>query len=168
MNLEDRSPFRSHTPSDDHTPSGGHTPYNSDSDEFYEALEIQESDAWEASVASEELEPAYDGEIEFGTKGETGLELGQDRIGGLKQCDDLVLVATGEPLYIPITQVSPCILINAHWSSLKDTLTRALHIHCTNNSIAGFRTTPPCSGPHPHDRGHDVGTADRPVEIGNI
>ena len=36
---------------------------------------------------------------------------GDADLGRLKRCGDLVLVATGEPMYIPITQVScPCSL----------------------------------------------------------
>lgn len=71
------------------------TPSSSDSDEFYEALEIQDSempDSAEAMVSSCDT-------------ADSGSEQLQDRVGALRQCADLVLVATGEPLYIPVTQV---------------------------------------------------------------
>ena len=80
-----------------HTPSLG----GSDTDEeFYEAMEVL--DAAETS-----LENASGTNNDFSSMADSDTKLLEDRkrVGGLKQCGDLVLVASGDPLYIPITQV---------------------------------------------------------------
>ena len=100
--------------------SDGH---NSSEDEFYEALETQDmsgshsdwNQEWDfddmklesssAKVASTQSE---DGGMELENEQVSGIEvsdLGSTRVGALKKCNDLVLLATGEPLYVPITQV---------------------------------------------------------------
>jgi len=79
---------------------------DTDEDEFFEALESQDrgssgSDESQRVDVDEKIDEdkEEEGEISGNVESESG------RSGILRQCGDLVLVATGEPLYIPITQV---------------------------------------------------------------
>lgn len=107
------------------TPSGrNHTP-SDDDDEFFEALETQEDadgwgdwgeDSWasplgDKSTTAEPSPPSVDSRtlepspppVDSRTL-EPELK-SQERLGALEQYKDLILIATGEPLYIPTTQV---------------------------------------------------------------
>lgn len=102
------------TAQQDHTPSDGSG--SGTDDEFYEALETQEdSDGKSKSMTKTdpidssrqvtmniESSPAVS---DFGTKESSESDSVQGRIGALQQCGDLVLIATGKPLCIPVTQV---------------------------------------------------------------
>lgn len=84
------------------------TPSDSGSDEFYEALETQDKEKGltEASSPMDSRTKPFHNETDSGTEIASGMELDDDRIGALKQCGDLVLVLTGKPLCIPVTQVT--------------------------------------------------------------
>ena len=72
-------------------------------DEFYEALETQDSNK---SLAEDTNTTQPEVESDSGTKlCPADVELDEDRVGALRQCGDLVLVHTGTPLCIPVTQV---------------------------------------------------------------
>ena len=99
----------------------------SEEDEFYEALESQDSDL-RAPPNTSPL-PSHPSPVHARKSGRvTAMEEmvgGSDpltllsyneeeeggssklRVGALKPCGDLLLLATGEPLYIPVTQVEP-------------------------------------------------------------
>jgi len=82
-------------------------------DEFFEALESQlPSPSAEREKAGEksELDSPVAGGSLVQSAVEEGLESGSGRSGVLKRCGDLLLVATGKPLCIPVTQVE-----NYHW-----------------------------------------------------
>ncbi len=94
---------------------------DTDEDEFFEALESQERN----SPGSDEAKKMDEYKVEEGgasvsdpgdsnEKMSGNMESESGRCGVLRQCGDLVLVATGEPLYIPITQVR-IILNNANF-----------------------------------------------------
>ncbi len=104
-----------------HAPSPKSEGSDTDEDEFFEALESQERN----SPGSDEAQNMDEDKVEEGgasvsdpgdssEKMSSNVESESGRCGVLKQCGDLVLVATGEPLYIPITQVR-IILNNVHF-----------------------------------------------------
>lgn len=83
---------------------------SSSEDEFYEALEDvplqskSEHDTSEMEI-SESEDPVAGMEEECITENEISLDCFSGKEGVLKQCGDLVLIATGQPLCIPVTQV---------------------------------------------------------------
>lgn len=93
-----------------------HNIEDSDTDEeFYEAVESQDETPSGSArrnteeelrrEKTEEIDPAPVDSPGSSIDGAHELESESGRSGILKRCGDLVLVATGEPLYIPITQV---------------------------------------------------------------
>ena len=78
-------------------------------EEFFEALESQDSfeECRRSPNKMKQLSPPHivTSEVSSGTEPGWGVELEHGRSGVLKRCGDLVLIATGEPLYVPITQV---------------------------------------------------------------
>lgn len=92
----------------DDPPPRDHTPFSDnsdDSDEFYEALETH--DDRDQSLEPEKVSAdsgTKDADVSVSSS-DTGLESASSRIGVEKQCRDLILIATGEPLCVPITQV---------------------------------------------------------------
>ena len=86
---------------------------NSDTDEeFFEALESHEVGSQGSKgrgsrgISEERVSSPSSGEDMADAPPGRSME-GGGRVGALKQCGDLVLVAVGDPLYIPITQVCP-------------------------------------------------------------
>ena len=93
---------------------------DSDSDEFYEAMEVQEqegsamaddtdddaTDSRSDVVTNSGMEPASGTESASGMEPGSGMEWdGTDGVGALRQFGEQVLILTGKPLSIPITQV---------------------------------------------------------------
>ena len=81
-----------------------HDSTDSDSDEFFEAMETHGDDVAMDDVSMDTAEqsdgvPAESKEPRDGCEG--------SGVGALKPCGDLVLVATGNRMFIPITQVIP-------------------------------------------------------------
>ena len=82
-----------------------HDSTDSDSDEFFEAMESHGDDvAMDTSEQSDGV-PVEIKEPRDACEG-SGVG-GVDSVGALKPCGDLVLVATGNRLFVPITQVIP-------------------------------------------------------------
>ena len=96
-----------------HDSKGGSHDSGSDSDEFFEAMESQDG---EVAMDTEQSLKDGPGDGDPGDPGEGGNVgdpgdagdpgEGVERVGALEPCGDLVLVATGNRLYIPVTQVS--------------------------------------------------------------
>ena len=110
------SPSSSNIDVDFHTPiSSLQEPVEQDSqsssdDEFYEALEDVpqqvESEHETSGMEISEMDHEPHADDDRRTANVAGVGGGDGvREGVLKQCGDLVLVATGQPLCIPITQV---------------------------------------------------------------
>ncbi len=81
----------------------------SDSDEFFEAMETHDGAVTMATddttpMETQKIEDLID-PLDDCSHGDGGSHSDTERVGALKPCGDLVLVATGEPLYIPVTQV---------------------------------------------------------------
>lgn len=82
----------------------------SDTDEeFFEALESQDqsfADVNRSQDRTEKQSPIHSKASEVSPEDKLGMgDLERGRSGVLKRCGDLVLIATGEPLCIPVTQV---------------------------------------------------------------
>lgn len=85
---------------------------SSSEDEFYEALEdVPQQVESEHEISGMEIsetdnvQESSDGQCNVDNNRITAVDSDSVREGVLKQCGDLVLVATGQPLCIPITQV---------------------------------------------------------------
>ena len=75
-------------------------------DEFFEALESQDQTTSVNARRTSKVKEVHSVESESSVVIlEDPHEVESSLSGVLKRCGDLVLVATGEPLYIPITQV---------------------------------------------------------------
>ena len=127
-NIEKQSHSRSSPPpsySEFHTPSSTLPAQHneegngsSSDDEFYEALEdVNQHEESENMNEICEMETSKSEDVPSAEEGNTNndsatvpLESSGDREGVLKQCGDLVLVNTGRPLCIPVTQVGGALI----------------------------------------------------------
>lgn len=79
---------------------------DSSDDEFFEALEDQGDSDEDSSLDVVVSDSATDkSQTERGTKSNCAEGGNQVREGALRRCGDLRLLVTGEPLYVPVTQV---------------------------------------------------------------